>query len=1004
MCTLELGIVMGGMAEPKELETDPLQLKDAGNAAFKLGNWEEALSCYTKALDLNIEETEKAAVLKNRAAVHLKQEQWKLAEKDCTAALELAPQDPKALYRRCQAYEALKKPDLAYADAKAVHNCDPGNKAVQPFLHRLHAQVQAQINEMASTSNKVKKMMELVFNAEEEKDKRETAADNMITLAREKVGAELLFKEGVIGKIVRLMKVEKNPKIRLSLVRVFGDLGKSDMERARSIVREAGVPFFLDALNSDKEDTVNAVSYVVQAILDSLSRVDLFRKWEERMKNSKDRRLGLTDRKQKRADELEREEVCKANQVELDSIMHVVCFNVTSRTITPIAREALINLIMKNCKWEQLNWAERMFKTDAYHRLMEVASVVNLPEYKYESSIDITDSTKTIVGVTFGHLYEQMYDDKRRAQLVEVVSKYTEQQLLDPSMESKVRVVVGITTLLTNAPELGNSQLKDGLLQMMLVMAQSDDYIQQLVASEAIIAAASKKKDVTAIVRQGLDIVKSLYKCNNDHIKVRALVGLCKLGASGGSDATMRPFADGSSTKLAEACRRFLVNPGKDADLRRWAAEGLSYLTLDADVKEKLVEDEPAVKALIELGKTGAQNVMYGVMATLVNVTNSYDKQEINPEMLELAKFAKHHIPEEHELDDEDFADKRICTIANLGVTSALVALAKTESLNMRELIGRVMNAICKHAELRGLVVQQGGSKALIPLALEGTDKGRVVAAQALSRIGITQDPSIAFPGQRSCDVVRPIALLLDSECEALENFEALMALGNLASLNESVRARIIKDGNTIQMIENYMFEEHEMIRRAAVQCWTNLCVSELQVKRCEGDNDKVKYCVLLCGDDLDPQVVKAASGALAMLTAASNKICNKVFESKQWNDCLLNLLANTDDEIVLRGAVIVQHMVSVNKEVAEKILETQVMEVLQALVLKANLDAGTAEPSPVLAQVKSVCTASLEEGHKHGVVRTPQEEGEALGREEIELEPWRRAPVAGGGGQQALE
>ena len=75
MCTLELGIVMGGMAEPKELETDPLQLKDAGNAAFKVGNWEEALSCYTKALDLNIEETEKAAVLKNRAAVHLKQEQ-----------------------------------------------------------------------------------------------------------------------------------------------------------------------------------------------------------------------------------------------------------------------------------------------------------------------------------------------------------------------------------------------------------------------------------------------------------------------------------------------------------------------------------------------------------------------------------------------------------------------------------------------------------------------------------------------------------------------------------------------------------------------------------------------------------------------------------------------------------------------------------------------------------------------------------------------------------------
>ena len=66
------------------------------------------------------------------------------------------------------------------------------------------------------------------------------------------------------------------------------------------------------------------------------------------------------------------------------------------------------------------------------------------------------------------------------------------------------------------------------------------------------------------------------------------------------------------------------------------------------------------------MGKTGAQNVMYGVLATLVNITNSYDKQEINPEMLELAKLAKHHIPEEHELDDEDFADKRIWSIALL--------------------------------------------------------------------------------------------------------------------------------------------------------------------------------------------------------------------------------------------------------------------------------------------------------------------------------------------------
>ena len=71
----------------------------------------------------------------------------------------------------------------------------------------------------------------------------------------------------------------------------------------------------------------------------------------------------------------------------------------------------------------------------------------------------------------------------------------------------------------------------------------------------------------------------------------------------------------------------------------------------------------------------------------------------------------------------------------------------KTESENMKELIARVLNAFCQHQELRGLVVQQGGSKALIPIALKCTEKGERAAAQALSRIAITQDPAIAFPG-----------------------------------------------------------------------------------------------------------------------------------------------------------------------------------------------------------------------------------------------------------------
>ena len=62
-------------------------------------------------------------------------------------------------------------------------------------------------------------------------------------------------------------------------------------------------------------------------------------------------------------------------------------------------------------------------------------------------------------------------------------------------------------------------------------------------------------------------------------------------------------------------------------------------MTLDADVKEKLCEDEVAIRTLVDLAKEGQADCQYGIITLFVNLTNSYEKEEIMPEMLELAKF-----------------------------------------------------------------------------------------------------------------------------------------------------------------------------------------------------------------------------------------------------------------------------------------------------------------------------------------------------------------------------
>ena len=58
---------------------------------------------------------------------------------------------------------------------------------------------------------------------------------------------------------------------------------------------------------------------------------------------------------------------------------------------------------------------------------------------------------------------------------------------------------------------------------------------------------------------------------------------------------------------MARQCRKFLANEKKDHDLRKWAIEGLSYLSLDADVKEELCDDQIALAALFDLCKVNYQ-------------------------------------------------------------------------------------------------------------------------------------------------------------------------------------------------------------------------------------------------------------------------------------------------------------------------------------------------------------------------------------------------------------
>ncbi|CAN0404695.1 unnamed protein product [Ascophyllum nodosum] len=117
------------------------EMKEAGNAHYKNGDYEDAVDYYTMALhycpDGEEHKKDKAIYLGNRAQAHLRQQEFDDVVVDCTAALEMDPSYMKALLRRAQANEQLQKYDLALEDTKTLVEIDPNLRSAKENMARL---------------------------------------------------------------------------------------------------------------------------------------------------------------------------------------------------------------------------------------------------------------------------------------------------------------------------------------------------------------------------------------------------------------------------------------------------------------------------------------------------------------------------------------------------------------------------------------------------------------------------------------------------------------------------------------------------------------------------------------------------------------------------------------------------------------------------------------------------------------------------------------------------
>lgn len=260
-------------------ESTSSSLREEGNKLFKDGKLREAAELYLKSIhEKDSTEDDKLAAYKNLAAVYLKQERFEQALNACDSALGICQHDVKALFRRCQALEGLERYGDALSEGLKVQHMEPKNQAIRPMLERINIKLRSKAKEQATTVNRVSSMFKIVNDTAADDEKREQAVENLIVLARESNGANLIIQsdEFKLLKTVIEANLKANNQIALSAVRVLSELCRKSVSRTRDFLEHDGVEFLLRVMQSlNQEELITAVQYTIQMMLSALSGFDI---------------------------------------------------------------------------------------------------------------------------------------------------------------------------------------------------------------------------------------------------------------------------------------------------------------------------------------------------------------------------------------------------------------------------------------------------------------------------------------------------------------------------------------------------------------------------------------------------------------------------------------------------------------------------------------------------------------------------------------------------------
>jgi hypothetical protein len=396
-----------------------------------------------------------------------------------------------------------------------------------------------------------------------------------------------------------------------------------------------------------------------------------------------------------------------------------------------------------------------------------------------------------------------------------------------------------------------------------------------------------------------------------------------------------------------------------EPDASDQAIEGLAYTSLQPKVKEEIASNARLIKCLVT-ALQDRSNVAFGCLTTFGNLTTYRPVQsQEQQKMADLKAYANSSRPAERDpLDDDSYVTSRCKKLLDASLVPALVACCKNNpSPTIVALAVRILLSLSKEQKHRATMTQQGAVKLLLQIRdrIAKTDKSTPDAASiehsashALARLLISVNPSHTFsatlPATSATSAL--ISLLeLDPASEErnlLPTFEALLALTNLASMeDDSPRNLILRVG--WQTLENqHLLSSNSLIQRASVELVCNLMASPAGVAKFADGSKQASarmHILLALADVEDFATRRAAGGALAMLTEWDAAV-SAVLDKERGVRIVLGMCKDDNEEVMHRGFVVLMNLVTAPGAVGEEGLK-KVKAEGGAEVVKESLQKG---------------------------------------------------------------